>query len=87
MMELDTALAALRDRPMPEALDGIGQPVMSGLAALRERQTSLRSLSLACVVAGLVGLWAGGVTPPTSPQRVESLLGMPAAAPSSLLVD
>lgn len=86
MTELDTAFAALRDRPMPDALGCIDQSVMSGLAALRERQTSLRSLSLACVVAGLVGLWAG-VGNPASPKAAETLLGVPAAAPSSLLVD
>lgn len=86
MTELDTVLAALRDRPMPDALDRIDQPVMSGLAALRERQTSLRSVSLACVVAGLVGLWAGVGASAPDRDAAEMLLGVPAAAPSSLLV-
>jgi hypothetical protein len=72
---------------MPEALASIDEPVMSGLAAMRERRTSFRSLSLACLVAGLVGLWAGVGTHGTSAHAAESLLGVPAAAPSSLLVD
>ena len=87
MTNMDTALAALRDRPMPDALAGMEAPVMSGLSRLRERQTSLRSLSLACVIAGMVGLWAGGGTHGTSAHATESLLGVPAAAPSNLLAE
>lgn len=87
MTELDTVLAVLRGRPVPDTLERIEAPVMSGLADLCERQTSLRSLSLACVVAGMVGLWAGVGAQGTSAHAAESLLGVPAAAPSSLLVD
>lgn len=87
MTELDTVFAAMRERPMPHALGAIDAPVLAGLARLRERQTALRSLSLACVVAGMVWLWAGGGTPTPGSRDVEALLGVPASAPSSLLVD
>ncbi|SFG11579.1 hypothetical protein SAMN05518801_107206 [Novosphingobium sp. CF614] len=87
MTELDTVLAAMRARPVPGGLEGIDEAVLTGLATLRDRQASLRSVSLACVVAGLVGLWTGVGTHPGDTRSADPLLGLPAAAPSSLLVD
>lgn len=83
MNEVDEMLSMLRGAPLPQALDAIDGPVMSGLATGRERMAGRRSLGLACVVAAAVGLWGGMAAPERVPDR--SLLAIPASAPSHLL--
>ncbi|MEZ0133028.1 MULTISPECIES: hypothetical protein [Novosphingobium] len=93
MDDLDRMFAQLRDEPVPMALGTLDGKVMAGLAAGRERWALHRSLLLACVVAGGVGLW-GGLSGSAGPDGArehayvheDTLLGLPAAAPSHLLV-
>lgn len=90
--DLDRMFALLRDEPLPAALGGLDGKVMIGLEAGRERRAGRKSLLLAFVVAGGVGLWgglSGGSMPgagrePAYPHE-EALLGLPAEAPSHLL--
>ncbi|MCJ2180930.1 hypothetical protein [Novosphingobium album (ex Hu et al. 2023)] len=84
MRHLDSVLADIRDCPVPPELDGIDEQVFTGMAQLRERKTAVRSVALASAVALLVGVWTGNPQPGPSGQ---TLLGVPATAPSSLLAD
>lgn len=89
MSELDELFLRLRAEPvaMPDGLDGA---VMAGLGHRRDRQVARRGLVLASGVAlfvGIAGAFVPGAAGPGGTARAESLLGMPAAAPSHLLAD
>ncbi|MFT4053706.1 MAG: hypothetical protein QM681_04300 [Novosphingobium sp.] len=85
MDNLDRIFAQVRDEPMPAGLSAIDDGVMAGLASGRERLAARRTLMLACIVAGGVGLWGGLVGPAPVQADDGSLLAVPAAAPSHLL--
>jgi hypothetical protein len=85
MSDLDHMLQALGAVPAPPALGELEPAVFTGLARHRERQVSRRALALAGGVAVLVGM--GGALAPVDRASAEPLLGLPAAAPSQLLVD
>lgn len=89
MNELDELLGQLGTQPVPTALAGLDGAVLAGLDARREARLARRSLALAGGVALLVG-GAGALAPASraSAEPLPQLLsGMPAAAPSHLLVD
>jgi len=85
MMDIDLVLEHLSSEPVPAGLAAIDGGALAGLARHRETQAARGGLLLAGGVAVLVGL-AGAVAPST-PAYAEPLLGLPAAAPSNLLVD
>jgi hypothetical protein len=85
MNELDELLGHLGAEPVPPALARIDGAVIAGLGARREAGMARRSLMLAGLVALLVG--GAGALAPTASASAEPLWGMPAAAPSHLLVD
>ena len=85
MSNLDRILTTLSDAPPIGALADVEAPVMAGLARVREARLARQSLAL----AGCVAAFVGSVTTlvPTGPAVAEPLLGIPANAPSQLLVD
>lgn len=85
MSELDDMFMRLSAEPVPDALAGLDGAVLAGVAGVRERQLARRTVALAGCVAVLVGL--AGAVAPAERASAEPLLGMPAAAPSNLLVD
>ena len=86
MDDVDRFIAQLRDEPVPAGLGAIEGPVMDGLFAARERLVARRGIVLACAVAGVIGLWGGLALPGAPSVHEDPLLGLPAAAPSHLLV-
>lgn len=85
MTDLDHLLQQLGTEPLPERLAALDGVVLAGLGRRRERDLARRSLALAGGVALVVGAASAGL--PGTPAQAEPLLGMPAAAPSHLLVD
>lgn len=85
MTDLDHLLQQLGAEPAPDRLTGLDEAVLAGLGRRRERDLARRSLALAGGVALVVGAASAGL--PAAPAQAEPLLGMPAAAPSHLLVD
>lgn len=85
MNDIDALFSAIREEPVPSRLYAIDDTVIDGLNAVRERQFSRRGLALATVVAGTVGLMFGAGS--GTPASAEPILGVPAFAPSHLLVD
>lgn len=85
MHELDLTLARLGNRPLPAGLDGLESAILGGIGQRRERQMARRTIALAGAVGLLVGT-AGAVTAP-GPAMAEPMFGVPAAAPSTLLLD
>ena len=85
MMDLDLVLERIGSEPVPAALAAIDGSAVARLARRRETQTARRGLVLAGGVAVLVGL--AGTVAPSTPAHAEPLLGLPAAAPSNLLVE
>lgn len=85
MSELDKMLLRLAAEPAPDAVALLDEAVLSGMAMRHERQIGRRVLAVAGGVAVLVGF--GGATIPAGQGSAEPLLGIPAAAPSHLLVD
>ncbi|MEO7247636.1 MAG: hypothetical protein ABIW31_04210 [Novosphingobium sp.] len=85
MSELDELLAILRAEPAHAGLAALDNGVMAGLVQRRETVTTRRGMVLAGLVAVVVGSVAA--VAPASPASAESLLGVPASAPSQLLTD
>lgn len=83
MTNLDKQFARMREAPLPEGLDAIEQTVFAGIASRREAAVARRGLVLAGAVSLVIGLSASLV--PVNEAQAESLLGVPAAAPSRLL--
>ncbi|CDO35222.1 hypothetical protein [Novosphingobium sp. KN65.2] len=86
MDDLERFIAQLRDEPVPARLGALENSVMAGLKTARERLVARRGIALACAVAGLIGLWGGLAMPGAPTGHEDPLLGLPAAAPSHLLV-
>ncbi|GGN61633.1 hypothetical protein GCM10011349_44440 [Novosphingobium indicum] len=85
MTELDTLLARLGEEPAGSRLDGLEVRVMHGVARRREQIVERRGYLLACCLAIVVGTAASAM--PGTPSSTEPLLGLPASAPSHLLID
>ena len=85
MTELDTLLTRLGAQSAGAQLDALEGPVMAGLVQRRERAAARRGYVLAGCLALFVGMAASVV--PGAPVQAEPLLGVPAAAPSHLLMD
>lgn len=85
MNELEIALARLGDEPLPAGLDSLDAAILGGIGPRRERHMARRTLALAGIVGVLVGT-AGAVAAP-GPAMAEPIFGVPASAPSSLLLD
>lgn len=85
MNELDAMLARLGDEPLPAGIDGLDAAVLGGIASRRERQMVRRTLGL----AGVVGVMVGSAAAVAAPGQAsgEPIFGVPAAAPSNLLLD
>lgn len=86
MDDLDTSLARLRAMPTDGRLAAMDGPVMRAVAQRRERAVVRRSLTLAGVVALVIG--GAGSIPATVSARTASqpvMLGMSDYAPSRLL--
>ncbi|WOK35894.1 hypothetical protein [Sphingomonas sp. C3-2] len=89
MTDIDAMLGRLRERPVHPELDAIDAAVMDTLAErARERSESLgaRGLSMAAIVALIIGV-AGSAVPGT-PVRAASISpfgASPILAPSTLL--
>lgn len=85
MSKLDLALARLNEDCGNMSMPDLSAPVLAGFALLRERQASRRGMVLASAVALVVG--SASALLPTRPAMAEPLLGIPASAPSSLLIN
>ncbi|PKB19046.1 hypothetical protein B0I00_1273 [Novosphingobium kunmingense] len=85
MNQLDMTLARLGNDQLPASLDGLDAAVLGGIGPRRERQIARRTLALAGAIGVLVGT-AGAIAAP-GPAMAEPIFGVPAAAPSSLLLD
>ncbi|MEJ2408197.1 MAG: hypothetical protein P8Y58_14635 [Novosphingobium sp.] len=85
MTELDTLLTRLGGETARSRLDGLETGVMTGLARHRERAVARRGYLLAGCLAVVVGTATS--LAPGRPVPAEPLLGVPASAPSHLLVD
>ncbi len=83
MSELDELLTILRAEPAHIGLAALDSGVMAGVAHRREMVTARRGMMLAGLVAVAVGSVA--TVAPATPASAESLLGVPASAPSQLL--
>ncbi|WP_067732403.1 hypothetical protein [Novosphingobium naphthalenivorans] len=85
MTELDTLLARLGEESAGARLDTLEARVMTGLAQRREQTAARRGYMLASCLAVIVG--SAAAVAPHTPASSAPLLGVPAAAPSHLLVD
>jgi hypothetical protein len=84
MTKLDAIFEQVRAVPAPDALAGIEAPVLAGLSMRQEQAMSRRGLVLAGAIAMVIGTFASVF--PASEARAVSVFGVPAAAPSNLLV-
>lgn len=87
MTEMDDLLAQLRAVPGDDRLGRIDDAVLAGLADHRARVAGRRGLVLTGCLALGVGLMASVSLPQGArAEQVAPLIGIPEAAPSSLLM-
>ncbi len=84
MDDLDGLLHRMRGEPVDARLVALGDAVMAGLEARRERAAARRAVALAAALALGVGVVGG--TLPAAPARAVAL-GLSDLAPSRLLAE